>query len=122
MLNQKLRLLSKYQAKVDQLQKEVARERASVLAHLHEEKGFASPKELIAAIRASIRMGGSPKAAVRKRRYAKIPEAVKQKIKQALEAKRPGSKIAKRFGISLPSVYNLKKAFGLVKASKKAAK
>jgi hypothetical protein len=44
---------------------------------------------------------------------------MKQKIKAALQNKKSGAKVAEEFGISLPSVYNIKKAFGLVKSRKK---
>ena len=44
---------------------------------------------------------------------------MKDKIKGALQAGKPGATVAAEFGISLPSVYNIKKAFGLVKARKK---
>jgi hypothetical protein len=48
------------------------------------------------------------------------PGQLKQKIKAALEAGKTSGKVAAQFGVSLPSVYNLKKAFGLVKARKAA--
>ena len=45
---------------------------------------------------------------------------MKEKIKAALQAGKTGGKVAAEFGVSLPSVYNIKKASGLVKARKAA--
>ena len=40
----------------------------------------------------------------------------KTEVKKLVEAKKTGAEIAKALGISLPSVQNIKKALGLVKA------
>jgi len=44
---------------------------------------------------------------------------MKEKIKVGLQGGKSGAQIADEFSISLPSVYNIKKAFGMVKARKK---
>jgi hypothetical protein len=121
MVTEKIKKLADYQGKVAELQKQIARERTKALAHLHEKYGFASARELIKAIRAAAGSAGKRRGrkAVRHRRHARITPEMKDKIKGAIQAGRTGARIARDFGISLPSVYNIKKAFGLVKARKK---
>ncbi len=121
MVTNKFKLLADYQGKVAELQKEIEKERARALAHLHEEYGFESARELIKAIRAAAGPGGKRggRKAGRHRKHARITPEMKGKIKGALQAGKTGAQIAQEFGISLPSVYNIKKAFGLVKARKK---
>jgi DNA invertase Pin-like site-specific DNA recombinase len=121
MVTDKIKQLADYQNKIVALQKDIDKERAGALAHLHERFGFATPQELIKAIRAAA--GGTGRGAGRKarrhRKHARITTEMKEKIKAALQAGKSGSKVADEFGISLPSVYNIKKAFGLVKTRKK---
>jgi hypothetical protein len=121
MVTDKIKQLADYQDKIAALQKDIDKERAGALAHLHEKFGFATPKDLIKAIRAAA--GGAGKRGERKarrhRKHARITAEMKQKIKVALQNKKSGAKVAEEFGISLPSVYNIKKAFGLVKPRKK---
>jgi hypothetical protein len=121
-ITDKARQLAAYQAKVAELQEQVEKDRAKVLAHLHEEYGFTSPAELIKAIRAAAggRRGRPPGKKVVHRKHARITPELKEKIKAALKAGKTGGKVAAEFGVSLPSVYNLKKAFGFVKARKAA--
>lgn len=123
MVNDKIKQLASYQEKVAELKQEIERERGRSLAHLHEDFGFASPQELIRAIRAAAgsRQGrrSRGRGARRHRKHTRITPEMKQKIKTALQAGQTGGKVAATFGISLPSVYNLKKAFGLVKARRK---
>jgi hypothetical protein len=121
MVTDKIKQLADYQDKIAALQKDIDKERAGALAHLHEKFGFATPKDLIKAIRAAA--SGASKRGERKarrhRKHARITAEMKQKIKAALQNKKSGAKVAEEFGISLPSVYNIKKAFGLVKSRKK---
>ena len=121
MVTGKMKQLADYQNKIAALQKDIDRERAGALANLHKQFGFATPKELIKAIRAAA--GGAGQRADAKgrrhRKHARITAEMKDKIKAALQSGKSGAKVAAEFGISLPSVYNIKKAFGLVKARKK---
>jgi DNA invertase Pin-like site-specific DNA recombinase len=121
MVTDKIKQLADYQGKIAALQKDIDKERAGALAHLHEKFGFATSKELIKGIRAAA--GGAGKRAGRKvrrhRKHARITAELKEKVKAALQAGKSGAKAAEEFGISLPSVYNIKKAFGLVKSRKK---
>ena len=50
------------------------------------------------------------------RTRAKITDETRAEVKKLVEAKKTGAEIAKTLGISLPSVQNIKKALGLVKA------
>ena len=52
----------------------------------------------------------------RRRKRAKITDAMREEVKKMVEAGKTGSEIAKAVGISLPSVQNIKKQLGLVKA------
>lgn len=119
-ITNKAKRLAEYQAKIAKLQAEVEKDRARALAHIHEKYGFATPAELIKAIRAAAggRWGRPGKKARFHRKRARITAELKQKIKAALKAGKTGGAVAAKFGVSLPSVYNLKKAFGLVKARK----
>ena len=121
MVTNKIKQLVDYQGKVAELQRQIERERAKALAHLHEKYGFESVKQLIKAIRAAAGPAGKRRGrkAGRHRKYARISPVMKDKIKGALQTGKTGAQTAREFGISLPSVYNSKKAFGLVKARKK---
>ncbi len=121
MVTDKLKQLSEYQTKVEELRNEIDQERKNELAHLHEKFGFESPAELIKAIRAAAGIGVATRsrAGTRHRKHSRITAEMKEKIKVALEGGKSGAQIAEEFSISLPSVYNIKKEFGMVKARKK---
>ena len=91
------------------------------LASLHKTYGYGSIKEFVKALRTSTgkapkaRKGkGAPKAKRRKR--AIINDETRANVKKLVESGKTGSQIAKSLGISLPSVQNIKKALGMVKA------
>jgi len=121
MITEKIKKLADYQGKVADLQKAIEKERAKALAGLPAEYGYETVGDFIKAVRAAVGGGGKRRGrpAKRHRKHARITPDMKAKIKTAIEAGKPGSRIAEEFGISLPSVYNIKKAFGLVKARKK---
>jgi hypothetical protein len=120
MVTDKLKQLTEYQTKVAELQSSIDAERKKALAHLHQEYGFKTPAELIKALRAATGPGsGKGRGAARRRKHARITPELRQKIKVALQGGKTGVKVAEEFGISLPSVHNIKKEFGLVKARKK---
>ncbi len=120
MITEKIKKLADYQGKVAVLQKAIAKERARALAALPSEYGFASVDDFVAAVRQAAGPGrGRGRAVKRHRKHARITAEMKEKIKAAIESGKSGAKIADEFGISLPSVYNIKKAFGLVKSRKK---
>jgi len=53
---------------------------------------------------------------VKRRKRAVITDQTRAEVKKLVESGKTGSQIAKTLGISLPSVQNIKKAIGLVKA------
>ena len=123
MVTDKIKQLADYQQKVEKLKQTVAGQLKQELASLYKKYGFESPLALIKAIKDSVggkRAARGPKpAGGKKRKRAKITPEVKQKLKAQVEAGKTGTEIAKSLGISLPSVQNIKKELGLVKARKK---
>lgn len=120
----KINQLEAAKAKVAELEKNVTTERQQALAALPSDFGYADLNSFIKALKAASKGGSrkgkkAPKAAKvkgGKRKRAKITPEVKQQVIAAVQAGTPGAKIAKDFGISLPSVQNIKKEAGLVKA------
>lgn len=90
------------------------------LAKLPGKYGFASADDFVAAVKQA--SGKSPKAAKagkrgRKRKArAVITDATRARVKQMVGAKKTSAQIAAELDISVPSVQNIKKAMGLVKA------
>jgi hypothetical protein len=126
MVTAKIKQLTEYQTKVDALKKAIASQLKHDLSSLHRKYGFATSLDLIKAIKASSggkRPGRVAKAAStggkKRRKRAKITPEMKQKLKHMVDAGKTGTVIAKSLGISLPSVQNIKKELGLVKARKK---
>lgn len=123
MVTDKIKQLAEYQEKVEKLKQTVAGQLKQELASLYKKYGFESPLALIKAIKGSAggkrAARGTKPAGVKKRKRAKITPEIKQKLKSQVEAGKTGTEIAKSLGISLPSVQNIKKELGLVKARKK---
>ncbi len=120
-------------AKLEALEKKAAAESAKKLTNLHKDLGFATRADLIAAL-SSLETGGAkrgrkPKAAAaakapakkasKRAKRARITEELKAKVIEAVNAGGKGAAIAKEFGISIPSLQNIKKAAGLTKARAK---
>jgi hypothetical protein len=128
----KIKELQALQARAAALEIAIDKERNQDLASLPEKYGFDSAADFIKAVRAATgaKGPGRKKKAVSKttaakagtapvkRKRAKITPAMKNKVKGAVKAGTSGAKIAKSLGISLPSVHNIKKELGLVKARK----
>ncbi|HWZ93928.1 MAG TPA: helix-turn-helix domain-containing protein [Opitutaceae bacterium] len=127
MVTEKIKQLTEYQSKVDALKKAIASQLEHDLSSLHAKYGFETPLDLIKAIKASaggkrpgrVAKAAAPKGGKKKRKRAKITPEMKQKLKSLVDAGKTGTVIAKSLGISLPSVQNIKKELGLVKARKK---
>jgi DNA invertase Pin-like site-specific DNA recombinase len=114
-------------AKLDALEKKAAAEAAKKLTNLHKDLGFATRADLIAALSSLEAAGGksrgpakkagraAPKKATKRAKRAKITEELKAKVIEAVKNGGKGSEIAKDFGISIPSLQNIKKAAGLTK-------
>ncbi len=128
MVTDKIQELQALQAKAAELQKSIEAERTRELATLPAKYGYDSLPAFIKALKAAV--SGAPKrrgraaakpaaakkAAGGKRTRTKITPELKEQVKAAVEAGKTGAAIANEFGISVPSVQNIKKEFGLVKA------
>jgi len=126
MLTPKLQQLADAKAKVEKLEKSIAAERDAVLRNLHVKAGFASRDELIAALRGvggGARRGRKPgrpaaKGKGGRKKRAKITPEIRDGIIAAVKAGTTGGAIAAKFGVSLPTVQNIKNAAGLTKKRK----
>lgn len=111
-------------ARLADLQKSVATHLEKELAGLPGAYGFDSAREFTAAVTAAAARRGSagrgPKGAAVKprRKRSVITDETRALVKKLAEAGKTGAHIAAAVGISLPSVQNIKKALGLVKARK----
>ena len=121
MVINKLRLLETTKAKVAKLEQSIAAQMTRELASLPRKYGFTSLAAFLKAVRAASAgkaRGAVPKTAGKRRKRAVITAATRTKVKELHAAGKTGNEIAKAAGISLPSVQNIKKALGLVKARK----
>ena len=126
MLSSKIKNLeaakAKITAKIAALERKIAVQRTKQLAALPAKYGFGSVAAFVKALQGGAggnRKGARPAAGKKRRKRAKITAATRSEVKRLLEAGKTGAAIAKSVGISLPSVQNIKKALGLVKARKK---
>lgn len=124
--------LQKAKAKLAQAEAKLAADRVSALAKLPSDYGYSDLNAFIKALKDAAgksRKGKKvkgPKAAkaakpakaekAGKRTRAKITPELKQQVISAVQSGQSGAEIAEAFGISLPSVQNIKKEAGLVKA------
>lgn len=119
MVTNRLEKIREYQREMAKLEKELAKFNAK-LAALPAKYGFKSMNEFIDALRAS--QSGKAKVAgatsTGRKPRAVITAETKQKVKAMVNDGKTGSQIAKALNISLPSVQNIKKELGLVKARK----
>lgn len=113
--NQIIKKLEAARAKVAQIEAGLASARAKELASLPATYGFDSAAAFIKAVRAATG-GGKPGG---RRKRAVITAETKASVKSLAEAGKTGAEIAKALSISVPSVQNIKKELGLVKARKK---
>jgi hypothetical protein len=130
MANLKLQELAKAKAKVAKLEQALASEREGKLRNLHTDVGFESREELIAALRGlgGARAGGAKRGrkpgrppgrtkSGRKKR-AKITPELRDQIIAAVKGGATGQAVADKYGVSLPTVQNIKNAAGLTKKRK----
>ena len=124
MVTKQIQELEATKAKIVALEKTIAKELSKELASLHAKYGFDSLGEFIKAIKAAVGTGKGRKSKATKaaggkskrRHRAVITEDTRANVKKLVEAKKTGTQIAKTLGISLPTVHNIKKSLGLVKA------
>lgn len=133
MLTEKIKELEAAKAKVADLEQKIIAERPDELAALPERYGFSSLNEFIKAVKVAVGAAGgrrkagrkpaakAPKAARKSRGRARITDETRAQVKALVAEGKSGADIAKVLGISLPSVQNIKKALGLVKARVAAA-
>lgn len=129
MVTEKIKKLQVLQAQTAELAASIELERTAELAELPVRYGFGSLNEFIRALKSAAtsakgkrgRKAKAPKAAKApaakkgKRTRTKLTPELKAQVKAAVEAGTSGAEIAKTFGISVPSVQNIKKEFGMVK-------
>jgi hypothetical protein len=122
MVTQQIRELEVTKAKIVALEKSIAKRLHKELSTLHDKYGFGSLGEFISALKGT---GGAArgrkgfkasKPRVKRRKRSVITDETRASVKKLVESGKTGSQIAKTLGISLPSVQNIKKALGLVKA------
>ena len=125
MVTNQIKELEVTKKKIAVLEKAIARRLKKELASLHRKYGYASLEDFVDALREAVggssrkgRRGRPVKAVdkVKRRKRAVITDETRAGVKKLVEAGKTGSQIAKTLGISLPSVQNIKKAIGLVKA------
>src|SRR5580700_7286322 len=126
MVTKQIKELEVTKAKIVALEKSIAKRLHKELASLHDKYGFESLQEFIRALKSASGGGGRRKASrgrpakasgkAKRRKRSVITDETRASVKKQVEAGKTGSQIAKSLGISLPSVQNIKKALGLVKA------
>lgn len=117
----------KAQTKVAKLEAQIKKLTFARALNAHLEYGYSSRAEFIKALKNAEKSpnadGASEATPGRKtRRRAVITAAIRAKVKKLAQAGATGAVIAKKAGISLPSVQNIKKALGLVHPRSKAPK
>jgi|SRR5665213_599211 len=127
MVTAQIKKLEMAKARLASLQKSIATHLHKELAGLPAAYGFDTVRDFTAAVAAAAggRRKGRAAAGARKsagaknrRKRAVITDATRAAVKKLSKAGKTGAQISKTVGISLPSVQNIKKALGLVKARK----
>ena len=124
MVTKKLKQLEAAKAHLARLQHSITAQLQRELAGLPAAYGFDSVKAFVLAVTAAAQGRPAARAArpavagKKRRRRAVITDATRAAVKKLTEAGKTGAQIAKEVRISLPSVQNIKKALGLVKARK----
>ena len=131
MFNEQLAKIEKAKADIAAAEAKLSSDRVAALAKLPGDFGFENLNAFLKAVKAAYGKGGkakgkpgrkpkagaAPKAPkVKKGKRAKITDDIKAQVKSLSEQGKTGQEIAKALGISAPSVQNIRKAFGLVKA------
>jgi hypothetical protein len=125
MANNKIQILeaakAKIAAKIAALEQTISEHRSKELANLPAKHGYDNLPAFIKALKASAsgKSIAGPGKAKKRRTRAVITDETRASVKKQVDAGKTGAAIAKALGISLPSVQNIKKALGLVKARKK---
>jgi DNA-binding NarL/FixJ family response regulator len=128
MILNKIKALKAEQQKIARQQAAIEAKFNAQLAALPAQYGFASADDFIAALKAAAGSGGrSVKAAGKvkrgrpaggggRRKRTKITEEMRAQVGELVKAGKTNEEVAAQVGISAPSVQNIKKSLGLVKA------
>ncbi len=136
MISNTLKAIKETKSKLAALEKKAAAEQKARISNLHKEAGFETRRELIEALES---LGGAAPKKASGRKAAKSKKAAKKSVKKgakkrakrtvitpelkngiiaALKAGGTGAAIASKFGVSVPTLHNIKKAAGLTKSRK----
>ena len=138
MISKTLKEIKATKAKLAALEKKAEAETKKRIVNLHKEAGFDTREDLIAALQSlggTARRGRKPRKAAKKAAAPKAKKApakgakkrakrtaitpqLRKSIVDALKAGGKGGEVAKKFGVSVPTIHNIKKAAGLTKARK----
>ncbi len=131
MLSASIKEIELYKSKIAGLEKKIIAEQKK-LSSLHRKLGYSSRAELIKALMAlgpsgrSVSKTGKKVAGKAKstgvkgrRKRTTITPELKASIVKALKAGGKGIKVAKDFGVSVPTIQNIKTEAGLIKKRKK---
>lgn len=120
MIANKLKEIAEAKMKLAALEASVAAAAKSELAQLPAKFGFASPEAFVEAVRAATsgRDHRSRQSGKQRRRRTTITDEIRHAVKKLAKAGRTNAAIAAELTISVPSVHNIKKALGLVRARK----
>lgn len=122
MLSKKLKKLQAARDRLASLEKKMEAELAALPAQFGFESAQAFANAVVKASAGGARPAGKigrRKAAAKpkgKRKRSKVTDDLRNQVKQLVEAGQSGAKIKAATGLSLPTIQNIKKAFGLVKA------
>lgn len=115
-MDNKYQEIEKYKKKIADLERQVNEERRQKLVNLHQELGYGSRRELISALQ-SLPGGKGGKG----RRTVITPE-LRSQIEAAIREGKTGTAVAREFGVSVPTVQNIKKQRGLVRKPRAKSK
>jgi hypothetical protein len=124
-LHSTLSALQAAEARVEQLRTKARSVRVQVLKDLHVRLGFASRRDLVEALleldgggRGTPRTDATTSMPTARRKRARITPEMTRGIIEAIKAGDASAVVGKRFGVSVQSVQNIKKAAGLVRKRK----
>lgn len=118
--------LEQLQNQAAALKSKIEEEREAKLASMHEDVGLESTEALIDALQGLAKAPPKKKKRIKapaiKRKRPRLTPAQKEKIANAIKDGLKGTEASRKFGVSLATVQNIKKSFGLVKSrGKKSA-
>lgn len=114
----KLKEIAAAKQKLAALESEAASELKTELAALPARYGFSDTRAFVLAVRRACAGTKLTKLANGRKARAIITPDMRGAVKTMVQSGHSGAYIANEVGISLPSVQNIKKALGLVKARK----